>query len=313
MQRLIRAFFLSLVISLCSSLYAKITLVTIAFNRPEFIELQYKSLCTFLEDDWEQIIFINATNPKTKKQLIQECKKYNIQYVLVPVDQDERLSVHGQATNFAFAQLLSERVEKVVLFENDCFLLRPFSIERDFAGYDLAYISRYYFYKEATPAIENTKFDHENFYINPMFCFLDLSKLPDPHQIKWRFYYIDWYFLDTGGEMYPYLRNHPNIVKREIKEHTQFENFLDFFRLTEKQYAQLQSEAPPAMLPALTPLLTFCKNRDAIHFFHDFAVVHYSDGSRIWRFLPQNLRAKKWQLVQQLVNAQIEAYTAETT
>ena len=60
--------------------------ITVAFNRPEFIELQYHSLCRFMKGNWKFIVFSDAlVNPDNNDHKIKKmCRKLHLQHIRVP-------------------------------------------------------------------------------------------------------------------------------------------------------------------------------------------------------------------------------------
>lgn len=57
---------------------AKIRLLTFHYNLPELIEIQHKTLKKFIKDDYELIVFNDARDPNTVREINEICNKYNI-------------------------------------------------------------------------------------------------------------------------------------------------------------------------------------------------------------------------------------------
>jgi hypothetical protein len=62
-------------------LFATLRILTFHCNQPDFIELQYKTLKTFLLDDFELIVFNDAKTEKYENEIADICKQYQIQCV----------------------------------------------------------------------------------------------------------------------------------------------------------------------------------------------------------------------------------------
>ena len=298
-----------ILILIIHSLSAKLTIFTVAFNKPEFIALQHKSLQAFLQDDYEQILFINASDEEIARQLISECRRLDISYIRLPVHKKPRLTCHGKALNFALSYLLSQEAEKVVLLENDCFLLRPFSIEQDFQNVDLAYIPRTYYHTEEAASKATLVFDSKICYCNPMFVYLNLHTLPDPSSIRWEYGRVQPHlYLDTGGPTVKYLQKYPDINTRVISQHPELKTFDDVFCFSSAHYLQAEQLVSPGQFILLTPLLDYCCEQDAIHFFHNFAILHYGAGSNTWKQLSSKFLKGKWQHTVDLIENLIEHF-----
>jgi len=61
----IRYLFLTILLTLFTNPKDKVLVLTCAFNRPDFIELQYKTFKAFLNDDYEFVVFNDANNRST--------------------------------------------------------------------------------------------------------------------------------------------------------------------------------------------------------------------------------------------------------
>ena len=56
----------------------KVSIYTTHYNRLEFLELQYKQLLKYCNDDFEYIVINNGIDLETKENITDYCKKYKI-------------------------------------------------------------------------------------------------------------------------------------------------------------------------------------------------------------------------------------------
>ena len=69
---------------------AKVIIFTYAYNKPEFIELQYKTFQKFLMDDYEFIVINDANNKEMAAKIIDTCNAYQLNYINIPQEIHER-------------------------------------------------------------------------------------------------------------------------------------------------------------------------------------------------------------------------------
>ncbi len=135
-----------------NSCLSKVLLVTYVFNQPEFLEIQYKTFKKFLKDDYELIVFNDATDPKLNLAIIDVCKKYNLKNIAIPqeihdrpyldrprtglfVDNNQPSARNANVVQYSLDMYESEfnKYEIIALIDSDIFLVREFSI-KDFLG-----------------------------------------------------------------------------------------------------------------------------------------------------------------------------------
>jgi hypothetical protein len=63
---------------------AKTLIITVAYNRPDFIEWQYKTFKKFIIDPYEYVVFNDAENIAMAKDIENVCKKFGVRHVRVP-------------------------------------------------------------------------------------------------------------------------------------------------------------------------------------------------------------------------------------
>lgn len=73
-----------LIIMQCAPLYTKVLIFTYSYNRPDFIEIQYRTFQNFLEDDYKFVVFNDASNVELETKINLTCKNLNIECIRIP-------------------------------------------------------------------------------------------------------------------------------------------------------------------------------------------------------------------------------------
>jgi hypothetical protein len=134
---------------------ARILIITAAYNRPDLIELQYRCLNKFVQEDFDLVVFNDAEDDQFRQQIESECKKFNIRHILVDqkkVHKNHHIGVagwedvfnfkskngdkyvyrvnfrSGEVIQHAFELLGFKHDDIVVNTDLDCFPIRPISI-----------------------------------------------------------------------------------------------------------------------------------------------------------------------------------------
>ena len=136
--------------------YSKVLIFTYAYNRPDFIETQYKTFKKFLLDEYEFIVFNDAIKVDMIKKINTMCKKYNIRCVRIPqaihnMPYLDKSPKNHNLARFHFCSVRNCNVVQysldilgvdhddiVALFDSDIFLIKEFSISQFLHNHKLA-------------------------------------------------------------------------------------------------------------------------------------------------------------------------------
>jgi hypothetical protein len=206
--------------------YSKIRLITLQYNRPDFIEMQQRCLNKFLKekDDYELIVFSDAVDPVCKQQIEQTCERLGIMCVNFPQElhhtgvlinylrnftwwpgldrynEGQNGSVrHCQIVRYALENFGYGHDDIVGILEGDIFLIRDFSIRDEMKNHDI---------------LCATRFDREGKgveYIWIGLVFVDFNKIPNPKSLNFDIAHIHGAFLDSGGSSHHYLKANSNL------------------------------------------------------------------------------------------------------
>lgn len=226
-------YFLGSLLLLASALpsQAKVLILTFSYNKPEFIELQYKTFKKFLQDDHELIVFNDAYEEKMASCIHKICQKYSIKCIPIPQEihdmpyldrSTEKADLFGSWTyteyhapsvlysniaQYALDSFGFNHDDIVVIFESDLFLVKEFSFHEYLKGHDLAGYNRQVDYHGA---MRNVPF----LWIG--LIMMDMKSLPNKlmFNLNCGFYnnilYNDALYndviVDCGGYTYDYIK-----------------------------------------------------------------------------------------------------------
>lgn len=182
---------------------SKILIITPTSNHPEYITLQDLSFKKYLQDAYEFIVFNDAIDEKTIKEIDATCATLNIQSIRVPQENRPIGTVvswasyrHGQTLNYIMESIAATRKNIVAIIDSDMFLIKKFSIVDYLKGYDIAGLGR---------GPDNDKMA----YMWPGLLFFRMQALPNKNQMN--FMPEDNLHFDTGGSLCHYFQANPSI------------------------------------------------------------------------------------------------------
>jgi hypothetical protein len=182
-----------------------VSVITTVYNKPEFIDIQFKLLKKNLLDNFTYTVYDNSDNSLIKQQIIKVCSDYNINYVSIPQNIHKNYdpsSKAGQSLDWAISHNVNNiKSEKMMILDSDMFLIEPTSFDSEILNYDIVGI-----YQER---------DHVFYYTNQL-VFLNLKNLPNFINVpKFLPGVIDGKNTDCGGYLYNYI-NENNVKHKNI-------------------------------------------------------------------------------------------------
>ena len=199
-----------LIISVFCSTNSEILIMVPVFNRPDFIEIQYKTFKKFLKDkDYKIIMFNDANNDSMEQKIKEVCATYGITCIRVPqtvhdvkhhLRKDSEASFrHGEVMQFAFENYGFKHNDVVMLIDSDVFLIHEFSI-REYLG-------------------DNDMFGIFQNCLVPQLCFLNMPKLDNPQSLNFRAGHAPWNennLHDAGCFTDKYIVSHPKLKLKKL-------------------------------------------------------------------------------------------------
>jgi len=167
-------------------------IVTLAFNRPDFIELQLNSLKKWVKD-FEFTVFDNCPDDSIKN----ECERLGIKCVPIKVFSADPSWAVGVSLDKMWATLQFE-TGILVYLDSDMFLINPLP---EIDDYYIAYV----------PQVKK----HFTYPWTGLMMF-NMDTLPNPEEMKWAVSY-DLKDTDVGGMNHYYLQKyHPRLLELEM-------------------------------------------------------------------------------------------------
>lgn len=209
---------------------AKVRFLTFHYDKPEFIDIQYKTFKKFMLDDYELIVFNDAKDPAIEKSIQETCDKYGIQCIRFnqewheeaplnykiaewlkdpkifnphtfispnPRDIGKQPSVrHCHVIKYAMENFGYNHDDIVGLVDGDAFPIRPLSVRSLLSDCDIAGIRKNYYPIE---------------YLWVVFMVFDMRSFPNKKDLIFDLAVVDNMIHDTGSNLYHFLLDNPHI------------------------------------------------------------------------------------------------------
>lgn len=187
----------------------KVLLMVPTYNRPDFIELQVKTFKAFLQDDYEYVVFNDASQEDMARSIEQTCNRLNVRCFRFPqhIHAARGMTSPGHRHMDVLAYFLEQMGYDfpgiVAIVDSDLFLLKSFSIENYLRDYDIS---------GELQGRENdaVKVRH----LSPILVFMNMQTLPNKRTISFEGGYIEGLACDVGANTYYYLQNNPTVKSR---------------------------------------------------------------------------------------------------
>lgn len=180
----------------------KLVVITVAFNNPESIQEQLKSIRQNLLDDFLYVIADNSNNSQMRRRFQTIARKERSIYLGVPVIFGPRINVsfrYSQAVNWVFEQFVKRnQIEKFGFLDGDVFLCRKFSL--------IAKLKKLPFYGQVYSK-------GRAWFLLPCFCFFNLSAIS-----LYRFDFLPAPGFDSGGRNWKsiFSKFNRDLIKKEM-------------------------------------------------------------------------------------------------
>ncbi|MFA6066472.1 MAG: hypothetical protein WC707_04820 [Candidatus Babeliaceae bacterium] len=269
----------------------KVLIVTHVFNRPDFIKLHKKTFDAFLEDDYEYVVFNDASNKAMEKLIEKTCNKLGVKCIRVPQkihNTDRNPSVlYADSLQYALDKLIKNYHGIVAMVEADMFLIRPLSITHYLQEYDLigCHQSRDGNSGQIT-------------YILPALVFLNMKTAPNKHLIDFRCGQIDGTQTDTGGNMHHYFKNSPTLRYKLFDAISESRVPRDYRALQSLGFNDLCADFFLNLLP---------KGKYMFEFHADNHFLHYMSGTN-WRGDKKTYLREKNTILHDFIKKSIKYY-----
>jgi glycosyltransferase involved in cell wall biosynthesis len=282
--------FLLLILILCVQASAKVRLLTFHYNKSDFLELQIQSFRKFFLDDFELLVFNDASNPEYEYAIRETCEKYGIEciryqqewhktdpltkYIFDWVNNPNLLGTycglykdtpfdnvagfpsvrHCHVIQYALDHFGYDHDDIVAIIDGDVFAIKPVSLR--------ALLSQ-------KKLIGAYKSKNDAKYIWVPFAAADMRTLPNKRDLKFYLDVIENNLYDSGSHTHYYLLNNPNVPvgKYYFYSSTQFVP-LSENKLGKQPFKQREKE-----------LIRILLNMTDVEFHIDFHFLHFVGSS----------------------------------
>jgi hypothetical protein len=282
---------LSTILCLTISSQAKVLIFTYSYNRPDFIEIQHKTFQKFLLDDYEFLVFNDATNDDMCTQIEQMCQKYAIRCIRIP--QEIHGSVYNPSVrnctvvNYSLNLIGFDHDDIVALVDSDMFLIKEFSIRNYLKDFDLA-------------GLDQIRGSINYLWIG--LVFLNMATMPNKNTLNFNCGAVENTQTDSGGYTYYYLKNNPNARTKYFNGTLYLDGFCCNYCRQDNQFTCLHNTFKMQEYNFSQPLITLAQQgRDSImelYLYNTF--LHYRAGSN-WNQASAEYIQRKTLLLKQFI------------
>jgi len=192
---------------IASYVEAKVLIITHSYNRPEFIDMQHRTFQKFLQDDYEFVIFNDATTEEFHQAIQNTCQRLDLRCIDIPQEIHARpylprassAEFHSPSVRcanviqYSLDVLGYDHDDIVVLIDSDMFLIRDFSFINYLAGAPLAIIPQQ---------------RQHVYYLSNILVILNMPLLEDKRDLRFNCGAVEGVGVDVGGESYFYFKSH---------------------------------------------------------------------------------------------------------
>lgn len=296
---------------LCAVLNAstteKVLIITHAFARPEFIEIQHKTFKKFLEDPYEYVVFDDAKTEEMSQQIKSMCALHDIRYIRIPQDIHTRPYLprlpseplqrnnvrHANNVQYSCDILGFDHEGIVVILDSDMFLIRPFSITQHMRDKDVsAYV------KTAPKGIR---------CICPALSILHMDKLPNRRSMNFNCGFAEGDVpVDSGGWTHYYFKQHPSVNVHEVSviksEHLYCGRIEQSIPVDTHTPEHVKRDTYQQHGFNEREIQFLLKQPNTFEFYLDKYFLHYSDGSNCYN-KTQDFHAHKARIFKEFIDA----------
>lgn len=176
------------------------TVYTVAFNRPEFIPLQHRSLVRFMLDEFDLVVINNAADGDDAREIAVACDRIGVPCVAVEGNPHENINLScGYGIQWAFENVISKQTAgTAAILDSDMFMLAPLSLAEFLAPHDIAGIPQ--------------SRGHVDYLWNGI-LFMDMDSLPERDTMNFMCGRVDDQPVDVGGMLHAWLHDVEPSVK----------------------------------------------------------------------------------------------------
>ena len=262
---------------------AKVLIITHSYNRPDFIEMQYKTFKKCLEDDYEFVVFNDARETIMVNQINDMCTQCKLRCIRIPQEIHSRPYLprlpndpldrpnirHANCVQYSMDILGFNHPGIVFIIDSDMFLIRRFNI------------SQYMRDKHIASFIKTS--GEKVWYVCPALCMFDMNTLPDKRSMNFNCGEVHGESVDSGGWTYLYLIAHPELIVARANATWSYQLFLANMDINHPADHMTSNEVKINAYRKLgfneREIKFLLKKPDTFEFFLDNNFLHYHGGT----------------------------------
>jgi len=302
-------YLLALILLLPLASAAEVLIITHNYNRADFIALQDKSFKKFLKDDYRFVVFNDATDKNKRKEINDTCEKLGIECIRIPQEihtrpylsrpSNEPINAsirHAHVVMYSLDFLGFDHDDIVFIVDADVVLIRPFSIQK--------------YMKDKHIAARINRPHNKAYYCSPLFCMLNMGKLPDKKTLNFNCGRINGAPGDTGAWSYHYLKKHPDLEVVPVSVVYSYQLFLADTHINKVADLAISNDTKSAVYANLgfnnTEIKFLLNQPDTFEFYLDNNFLHYRGGSNHTKD-SQQYHDRKFEIFSQFFNDILES------
>ena len=268
-------------------LFAEVLVITHSYNRPDFIEIQYRTFKKFLKDDYRFVVFNDAPGDDTCNEINNMCNKLGLECIRIPQKIHTYAYLYrmpreefnhpcvrcANVVQYSLNEMGLKHDDVVAIIDSDMFLVKEFSIRNFMKNIDLAGLP------QERPTGVN--------YIWNGLVFFDMKTLPNKELVDFNCGQVNHIPVDVGGQMHHYLKK-ANAKVRYFQQDYVAKNA----HKSDEELASMGFEKP---------MITFIHaNPSAVELYEYGTFIHYRSGTN-WDGKPAQYHHSKTEILNQLV------------
>lgn len=270
-----------------SMLEAKLLIITHAYNRPDFITIQDQTFRAFVKDDYEFVVFNDASDEETSLAIQNTCADLNISCIPIPQDihkgpylprmpwesYDHPCVRASNVFQYSLNNLGFDHDGLVMIIDSDMFLVDDLNVAEYMQDYDIS-------------ALDQSRGPVH--YLWSGLVFLNMQTLPNKKQLSFNCTTVEGHACDVGAETYYYIRNNPEARVKLIQGQAYVNDLIneDVSNLHPFMKLMIENDVPDS------------------EFFMNYKIFHYRSGSN-WNYKSAEYHLHKTQVLQDLVSKAI--------
>lgn len=201
-------------------------IISVVYNKPEFISYQYECLKKFIEVPFEYYIFDNADDSVNEQKFKEVCSYLNIKYFKVPqnIHQINDASTRaGKSLDYSLRYVYNTIGYRGILMVNDSdmFLVKPYNPISRLGDYHIAGRSASGIYSGNNDPHTST-IERITYYTNQVLI-MNFEKIPNFNRITFLPGNIGGIGVDCGGLLHTYFKLNPDVTHFPLKDtHSNF-------------------------------------------------------------------------------------------